>query len=153
MPRIHHVSIEVSRDLTGQEVTFWEALGFVPVEAPDGISRSAVWLEAGDQQIHLLPVDGPSLPGSGHVALIADDLETTLEEVRRAVELGLGSALISERFNVKDAAVLTGAVGAASTTLGVATAATNIVRLANSAVIRLCGKPSAQPQNVRPGLA
>lgn len=48
-----------------------------------------------------------------------------LDEVRRAEELGLGSAFISERFNVKDAAVLTGAVGAASTTLGVATAATN----------------------------
>jgi len=46
-------------------------------------------------------------------------------EVARAEELGLGSAFISERFNVKDAAVLSGAVGVTSTTLGIATAATN----------------------------
>ena len=48
-----------------------------------------------------------------------------LDEVRVAEDLGLGSAFVSERFNVKDAAVLSGAVGAASTTLGIATAATN----------------------------
>jgi 5,10-methylenetetrahydromethanopterin reductase len=46
-------------------------------------------------------------------------------EVKSAQELGLGSAFISERFNIKEAAVLSGAVGAVSTTLGIATAATN----------------------------
>lgn len=48
-----------------------------------------------------------------------------VDEVRVAEELGLGSAFVSERFNLKDAAVLSGAVGAVSTTLGIATAATN----------------------------
>jgi 5,10-methylenetetrahydromethanopterin reductase len=48
-----------------------------------------------------------------------------VDEVGVAEELGLGSAFISERFNVKDAATLSGAVGAVSTTLGIATAATN----------------------------
>jgi 5,10-methylenetetrahydromethanopterin reductase len=48
-----------------------------------------------------------------------------IDEVHRAEALGLGSAFISERFNVKDAATLSGAVGAVSTTLGIATAATN----------------------------
>ena len=49
-----------------------------------------------------------------------------VDEVHAAEALGLGSLFISERFNVKDAAVLTGAAGAVSTTLGVATAATNV---------------------------
>ena len=48
-----------------------------------------------------------------------------IAEVQQAEALGLGSAFISERFNVKEAATLSGAVGAVSTELGVATAATN----------------------------
>jgi 5,10-methylenetetrahydromethanopterin reductase len=48
-----------------------------------------------------------------------------IEEVHTAEALGLGSVFISERFNLKDAATLSGAVGAVSTTLGIATAATN----------------------------
>ena len=46
-------------------------------------------------------------------------------QVRQAEALGLGSCFLSERFNVKDAAVLCGAVAAASETLGIATGATN----------------------------
>ena len=46
-------------------------------------------------------------------------------EVRAAESLGLGSAFISERFNTKDAAILSGATGALSETIGIATAATN----------------------------
>jgi len=48
-----------------------------------------------------------------------------LDEVAAAETLGLGSAFISERFNVKEAVTLSGAVGAVSRRLGVATAATN----------------------------
>jgi probable F420-dependent oxidoreductase len=48
-----------------------------------------------------------------------------IDEVQQAEGLGLGSVFISERFNVKEAATLSGAVGAVSTTLGIATAATN----------------------------
>src|SRR3954453_13898144 len=48
-----------------------------------------------------------------------------LDEVARAEALGLGSAFISERFNIKEAGVLSGAAGAVSHTLGIATAATN----------------------------
>ena len=54
-----------------------------------------------------------------------DQPRDLVAEVRDAEDLGLGSVFISERFNVKDAATLSGAVGAVSTTLGVATAATN----------------------------
>ncbi len=48
-----------------------------------------------------------------------------LDEVRLAERLGIGSVFLSERFNVKDAAVLAGAAVAASTSIGIATAATN----------------------------
>ena len=55
----------------------------------------------------------------------SDSPRDLVHEVRRAEELGLGSAFISERFNVKDAATLSGAAGAVSETIGIATAATN----------------------------
>src|SRR5262245_8987323 len=48
-----------------------------------------------------------------------------IDEVREAERLGLGSVFISERFNIKEAAALSGAVGAVSERLGIATGATN----------------------------
>ncbi|HEU0170535.1 MAG TPA: TIGR03857 family LLM class F420-dependent oxidoreductase [Acidimicrobiales bacterium] len=48
-----------------------------------------------------------------------------LDEVRAGEAMGLGSAFISERWNVKEAATLSGAAGAVSERLGIATAATN----------------------------
>jgi probable F420-dependent oxidoreductase len=48
-----------------------------------------------------------------------------LDEVRGAESLGLGTAFISERFNIKEAATLSGAAGAVSERITVATAATN----------------------------
>ncbi|MGQ4601576.1 TIGR03857 family LLM class F420-dependent oxidoreductase [Nocardia sp. R6R-6] len=48
-----------------------------------------------------------------------------IDEVVRAEELGLGSAFISERWNIKEAATLCGAAGAVSNSLEIVTAATN----------------------------
>lgn len=48
-----------------------------------------------------------------------------IDEVRGAEELGIGSAFVSERLNVKEAATICGAVGAVSERIGIATAATN----------------------------
>jgi probable F420-dependent oxidoreductase len=48
-----------------------------------------------------------------------------IQEAHDGERLGLGWAFISERLNVKEAATLSGAVGAVSTTLQIATAATN----------------------------
>jgi probable F420-dependent oxidoreductase len=48
-----------------------------------------------------------------------------VDEVRQGEAMGLGSAFISERFNVKEAATLSGAAGAVSSEIGIATAATN----------------------------
>lgn len=54
-----------------------------------------------------------------------DSARAVVDEVRRAEELGLGAAFISERFNKKEAAVLCGAAGAASERIRIVTAATN----------------------------
>ncbi|HET7736520.1 MAG TPA: TIGR03857 family LLM class F420-dependent oxidoreductase [Nocardioidaceae bacterium] len=48
-----------------------------------------------------------------------------ITEARRAEELGLGSIFLSERFNVKDAGVMAGAVAAVTERIGIGTAATN----------------------------
>ncbi len=48
-----------------------------------------------------------------------------IEEVQLGEALGFGSVFISERFNIKEAATLSGAVGAVTQEIGIATAATN----------------------------
>lgn len=48
-----------------------------------------------------------------------------IAEVQRAEALGIGACFVSERFNIKEAATLSGAVGAVSESIGIATAATN----------------------------
>ena len=58
----------------------------------------------------------------GHTRTPAD----LLDEVREAEALGLGSAWISERFDVKEAAALAGAATAVTGRIHIGTAATNI---------------------------
>lgn len=58
---------------------------------------------------------------AGHSASPAD----LVSEAGRAEELGLGSILLSERFALKDAGVMAGAAVAATSRIGVGTAATN----------------------------
>ena len=48
-----------------------------------------------------------------------------IEEVAQAEALGLGTVFLSERFDLKEAATITGALGAVSTDLRIITAATN----------------------------
>ncbi|MBM4382499.1 MAG: TIGR03857 family LLM class F420-dependent oxidoreductase [Deltaproteobacteria bacterium] len=48
-----------------------------------------------------------------------------IDELQQAEALGIGACFISERFNIKEAATLSGAVGAVSREIGIATAATN----------------------------
>ena len=48
-----------------------------------------------------------------------------ISECRDGEELGFGSVFLSERFNIKEAVTLSGAAGAVTETLGIATGATN----------------------------
>ena len=54
-----------------------------------------------------------------------DGPATLVDEARRGEELGFGTAFISERWNVKEAASLTGAACAVTARMQIATAATN----------------------------
>src|SRR5690606_33642603 len=51
----------------------------------------------------------------------AESPRDLIAEVRQAEEMGLGAVLISERFDVKEAAALSGAVGAVSERLRIIT--------------------------------
>lgn len=55
----------------------------------------------------------------------SDSPRDVVTEIKDAENLGLGSAFVSERFNTKDATTISGAAGAVSETLGIATGATN----------------------------
>lgn len=54
-----------------------------------------------------------------------DSTRDLIDEVRTAEAMGIGGCFVSERLNVKEAATVCGAVGAASERIGIATAATN----------------------------
>lgn len=70
---------------------------------------------------------GPDFPELGFYGLAghSDNPGDLIDEVRRAEEIGLGAVFVSERFNYKDAAVMSGMAAAASSRIGIATAATN----------------------------
>ncbi len=70
---------------------------------------------------------GPVFPELGFYTLAGppDSSRDLIDEVRLAEHLGLGSVFISERFDKKEAAVLSGAAGAVSERMTVVTAATN----------------------------
>jgi probable F420-dependent oxidoreductase len=72
-------------------------------------------------------MSGPINPELGFYALAgqADSTRDLIDEIRRAEEIGLGSAFISERFDKKEAGVLCGAAGAVSDRMTIVTAATN----------------------------
>lgn len=67
------------------------------------------------------------LPELGFYGLAghATDPASLIDEARDAERMGLGTCFVSERFNVKDAPALCGAVAAATEHIGIATAATN----------------------------
>ncbi|MCK5928354.1 MAG: TIGR03857 family LLM class F420-dependent oxidoreductase, partial [Nocardioides sp.] len=71
-------------------------------------------------------VQYPELAGYG-LAGHTDSPRDVVAEARLAEEIGLGSLFLSERFNVKDAGVMAGAVAGVTERLGIATAATNHV--------------------------
>lgn len=68
-----------------------------------------------------------TLPEIGYYALSRHPVDPAelADEAGLADRAGFGAAFVSERFNVKDAAVLAGGLAAASRRMGVATAATN----------------------------
>src|SRR4051794_1419004 len=74
---VHHVAIEVEPDDTERSVGFWELLGFTRVEPPPTLA-TFTWLEHGGTQIHLLPTERPTVPGTGHVAVVVSEFEAAV---------------------------------------------------------------------------
>ena len=81
---IQHVAIEVRQADVADCVRFWALLGFEQVEAPGALAARSTWVEAGPTQIHLLHADDPVVAPQGHVAVVAEDYESTLDALRDA---------------------------------------------------------------------
>jgi len=82
--RINHVSVKAD-DLDESARFYEELFGMVRVPAPNFPEVSVVWLELGDQQLHLFHPGGEPLAGQ-HFGLDVEDFEAVY---RKAKERGL----------------------------------------------------------------
>ena len=80
---IHHFAVEVEPDDIPRSVEFWALLGFAEVDPPPTLSQFT-WVERGGTQIHLLPTESPTVPASGHIAVVAPDFESAFERLAEA---------------------------------------------------------------------
>ena len=80
---IQHIAREVRRDEIPECVAFYSLLGFAEVPLPDSLAGRAIWLQLGPAQLHLLLAED-ARPERGHVAVVVDDYEATLEALRAA---------------------------------------------------------------------
>jgi catechol 2,3-dioxygenase-like lactoylglutathione lyase family enzyme len=74
---LHHVGIEVAPAEIERTVELWQLLGFELVEPPASLDEFT-WLEREGTQVHLMPTESPTVPTSGHVAVVVADLEGAL---------------------------------------------------------------------------
>lgn len=84
---VHHVSINVG-DVDAATRFYVDVLGLARRDdRPDDIGPGA-WLDAGSQQVHLIHAERPTARGQ-HYALLVDDLDATVAELRaRGVDVG-----------------------------------------------------------------
>jgi catechol 2,3-dioxygenase-like lactoylglutathione lyase family enzyme len=78
---LHHAAIEVTPEDVERSVELWRALGFALVEPPASLAEFT-WLEREGTQIHLMPTEEPTVPPRGHVAVVAEDFDATVAELR-----------------------------------------------------------------------
>ena len=81
---LQHVTIEVSEDQVDACVRFYALLGFEQVDPPPSLAGMATWVERDGTQVHLMPVDDPVVPPSGHHAVLVGDYEATISALREA---------------------------------------------------------------------
>jgi glyoxylase I family protein len=79
---VHHVAINVA-DVDAAIAFYTKSLGLtVRTDRPD-FGFPGAWLDAGDQQVHL--VQAPTPPAQGqHFALLVTDLEAAIAELRES---------------------------------------------------------------------
>lgn len=74
---------------------YTDVLGLTPRDDRPDFGFGGAWLDAGDQQLHLVEGDAPAAKGQ-HFAVLVDDLDQTVAELRgRGVE-------VSDPFPVGD---------------------------------------------------
>jgi catechol 2,3-dioxygenase-like lactoylglutathione lyase family enzyme len=81
---IQHVALEVREQDVAACVRFWALLGFERVQAPEALAARSTWVQAGTTQIHLLYAERPTAAPEGHVAVVVDDHDATLQALREA---------------------------------------------------------------------
>lgn len=77
---VHHVSIMVP-DVDAAFAFYTEVLGLTPRHDRPDFGVGGAWLDAGDQQVHLVEGAPPSRAGQ-HFALRVDDLDAAVAELR-----------------------------------------------------------------------
>ncbi len=78
--RVHHVSLNVA-DLPAAARFYTDVLGLSPLPRPD-LGVDGVWLDAGEQQLHLIEVAGFDAPAGQHFAFEVVDIDATIAELR-----------------------------------------------------------------------
>lgn len=92
---VHHVAINVD-DVDTAMAFYVDVLGLqARADRPD-FGFAGAWLNAGDQQVHLVQASPPSDNGQ-HFALLVDDLGATITELRS------GGVAVSDAFPVGSA--------------------------------------------------
>lgn len=81
---LQHATLETRREDVDAEVAFWALLGFDRTEPPGRLRRIATWVAREGTQIHLLYTEDPVVMPRGHVAVVADDFDATLERLAGA---------------------------------------------------------------------
>jgi hypothetical protein len=81
---LQHVTIELAADQVEPCVAFYALLGFERVEPPESLAGRATWVERSGTQVHLMPVDDPVVPPSGHHAVLLGEYDATIAALRDA---------------------------------------------------------------------
>ena len=117
--RCGHASISPYRP-RARQCCFWRRTVAIP--------NSAVHAPAADHCVRITAVTMPAVHDELGFYLLAgapDSPRDVLAEAREGDAMGFGTAFISERFNIKESATLSGAAGAVTERVRIATAATN----------------------------
>lgn len=78
---LQHVSLEIRPGDVEAMLDFWELLGFRRVEVPETLRGVTSWVERDGTQIHLLYSEAPTVPPSGHAAVVVSDFDQALERL------------------------------------------------------------------------
>jgi catechol 2,3-dioxygenase-like lactoylglutathione lyase family enzyme len=80
---LHHTALEAGPDDRQALVDFFGLLGFTEAKLPAGMEGLTRWVERDGKQIHFLFVDeNATAPPLGHVAIVPDDYDATLDKLR-----------------------------------------------------------------------